>query len=219
MAVDGTRIRSQGSRGARRRRQSVEQHLEQAREAVKKLSAEANDEDFNRRRQAAKLRAARERFERLTHALDELQAIEAGKRSAAEREQARMNEREPEARPQRESNGGGASGYNAQLATDVKEKIVVGVELTNNAADQNQLLATLANVKQRLKQTPKQVLADQGYSTRDNIAAMEADQVEYATPVPALGKGSKSAYRAAGIQAGSEPKFFIYDQRTDGGVS
>ncbi len=45
------------------------------------------------------------------------------------------NQRRQAARRQHESNGGWASGYNAQLATDAKEKIVVGVELTNNASD------------------------------------------------------------------------------------
>ncbi len=92
--------------------------------------------------------------------LEELPKVEAGKRDEEQRRQARVSESEPEARPQHESNGGWGLGYNAQLATDAKEKIVVGVELTNNASDAGQLTPTLDDVEGRFERTPKQVLAD-----------------------------------------------------------
>ena len=129
VAVDGTRIRAQASGGSQRRRPTLERHLEQAREAVRQLSEEADDEGSNRRRQAARKRTLRERVERMEQALEELPKVEAGKRDEEQRRQARVSESEPEARPQHESNGGWGLGYNAQLATDAKEKIVVGVEL------------------------------------------------------------------------------------------
>ncbi len=56
VAVDGTRIRAQASGGSQRRRPTLERHLEQAREAVRQLSEEADDEGSNRRRQAARKR-------------------------------------------------------------------------------------------------------------------------------------------------------------------
>ncbi len=139
VAVDGTRIRAQASGGSQRRRPTLERHLEQAREAVRQLSEEADDEGSNRRRQAARKRTLRERVERMEQALEELPKVEAGKRDEEQRRQARVSESEPEARPQHESNGGWGLGNNAQLATDAKEKIVVGVELTNNASDAGQL--------------------------------------------------------------------------------
>ena len=120
-----------------------------------------------------------------------------------------------QARRQRESNGGWATGYNAQLATDAKEKIVVGRELTNNASDAQQLEPTLADMERHLGQKPRQVLADKGYNSRANIAAMQAARIEYATPAAEPGQGSTAAARAAGIQPGFEAKFFVYDEATD----
>jgi len=173
VTVDGTRVRSQGATSSRRRRGTIEKHLEQARGVVQELSAQADDEASNKRRQAARQRAARERVERLAEALEQLQKMEAGKKEANKAE-ARAGETEPEARLQRESNGGWAAGYYAQFATDAKEKIVVGVELTNNASDAQQLEPTLADMQQRLEQKPRQVVADEGYNSRANIERMQA---------------------------------------------
>ena len=102
VAVDGTRIRAQASGGSQRRRPTLERHLEQAREAVRQLSEEADDEGSNRRRQAARKRTLRERVERMEQALEELPKVEAGKRDEEQRRQARVSESEPEARPQHE---------------------------------------------------------------------------------------------------------------------
>lgn len=215
VAVDGTRVRAQASTSSERRRPTIERHLEQAREAVRRLSREADSEEGGRRRQAARRRAARERVERMRQALVEIEKVAAGRRGEEGKKQARVSESEPEARRQRESNGGWATGYNAQFATDAKEKIVVGVELTATASDAQQLEPTLADVERRLEQTPRQVLADKGYNSRANIEAMEAAGIEYATPAPAADKSSQAAMKAAGIQAGYESKFFLYDERTD----
>ena len=214
VTVDGTRVRSQGATSSRRRRGTIEKHLEQARGVVQELSAQADDEASNKRRQAARQRAARQRVERLAEALEQLQKMEAGKKEANKAE-ARASETEPEARLQRESNGGWAAGYNAQFATDAKEKIVVGVELTNNASDAQQLEPTLEDMQQRLEQKPRQVLADEGYNSRANIERMQAAEMEYATPAPQEGKRSRAAARAAGIQPEFETRFFIYDEKTD----
>ena len=81
--------------------------------------------------------------ERLEQAIEELKKVEEKKSKQPRGAAARVSESEPEARVQRESNGGLAAGYNAQLATGASEKIVVGVKLTNEAADVGQLEATL----------------------------------------------------------------------------
>ncbi len=127
----------------------------------------------------------------MRQALVEIEKVAAGKRYEEEKKQARVSEREPEARRRHESNGGWATGYNAQFATDAKEKIVVGVELTADASDAQQLEPTLADVERRLEQRPRQVLADAGYNSRANIEAMEAAEIEYAAP--AADKGSQGA--------------------------
>ena len=53
VAIDGTRVRSQGATSSRRRRGTIEKHLEQAHAVVRELSRRSDDEESNKRRQAA----------------------------------------------------------------------------------------------------------------------------------------------------------------------
>jgi transposase len=216
VAVDGTRLRSQGSTSSERRRGTIERHLSAAREAVEKLSraADEDSQEHSARRQAARKRAAAEKLARLKEALDEVVRLEARRAEQHDEREARVSETEPEARRQRESNGGYGLGYNAQFATDAKEKIVVGVELTATASDGPQLQPALADVERRLGRKPRQALADEGYNSRANIEALAAAGIEFATPAPELAKGKHSAARAAGIAPGYEAQFFIWDEGT-----
>ena len=241
VAVDGTRVRAAAG-GSRRRRKTIETHLAAAREAVQQLSeqAAADNAEANQRQQAARRRAARERLERLTASLNELEREE-GKQNKARKSNAqktradkkrvssqqepsanqkadakapRVSETEPEARLQREPNGGYSAGYNAQLATDAKERIIVGVKLTNSASDAGQLLPALGDVERRIG-SPQTVLADEGYNSRANIAALRQSGIAFATPAPGRENQSLAAARAAGIAKGFEAKFFIYDEASD----
>ncbi len=218
VGVDGTRLRAQASSSSQRSRKTLENHIAEAREVARRLSAEAETDDAGARRQAAQRRAAREKVERLEAALGELQQRE---RESSEKDKQnkektlRVSANEPEARVQRESNGGYGLGYNAQLATDAAHKIVVGVQLSNNASDAQQLVGAVADVERRCGSAPKQVLADEGYTSRANIEAMEAAGIEFAAPAPEAAKRSQAAARAAGIAAGYESEFFVYDERTN----
>jgi len=226
VAVDGTRIRSQASTSSERSRKTIERHLGEARERVRRMKSEAAQEaaseDANQRREAARRRAARERVDRLEQALSEVQTIEAarakqrqGKRNKKKKRVARVSETEPEARRQRESNGGYATGYNVQLATDQTEKIIVGVLVEAGASDAPHLEPTLADARRRTGVEPRQVAADEGYSTRANLSAMERAGIEYATPVPDERKRSPNAARVSGIAEGFESEAFEYDAERD----
>jgi len=213
--VDGTRIRSQGSTSSLRRQGPIEQHLAAARELVEKLGEEEQPEQHSERVRAARRRAAREQVERLEQALEELPKIAAKKKSEPDKKAARVSESEPEARLQRESNGGYAAGYNAQLATGAKEKIVVGVELTNEASDAEQLQPTLADVERRLGKQPRQVVADEGYASRANVEAMQQAAVELITPAPNAAGRAQASLKRAGIDPAFGAEAFVYDETSD----
>ena len=218
LAVDGRRLRSQGSTSSQRRRGTIEKHLEQANAVVEELGAQAEDEASNKRRQAARKRADRERVERLNEALDDVRRIAKGRGGKKKKSEAQASETEPEARLQHESNGGWGVGYNAQFATDAKEKIVVGVELTNNASDAQQLKPTLEDMERRLQQKAKQVLADNGYNSRANIARTQAEEIEYVTPGSGAGQALDGSGAGGGDPAGVRDTVF-HLRRKDGHVS
>ena len=211
--VDGTRIRSQGPASSLRRQGTIEQHLAAARELVEQLGDPEQAEQHSKRVRAARRRAAREQVERLEQALEELPKVVAKKKS--EPKEARVSESEPEARMQRESNGGYAAGYNAQLATGAKEKIVVGVELSNEASDAEQLQPTLADMERRLGELPRQAVADKGYASRANVEAMRQAAVELVTPAPRLAGRAQASLKKAGIDPAFGAEAFVYDETSD----
>jgi Transposase DDE domain len=67
------------------------------------------------------------------------------------------------------SDGGLSLSYNAQISTDAAHGLIVGVAVTQEANDSAQLLPAVDRVKQQLKKKPQQLVADGGYTTRDNI--------------------------------------------------
>lgn len=68
--------------------------------------------------------------------------------------------------------------YNAQAAVDAESQIIVATGLTNNAADNGQLLPMLERVQNNLGTLPRQVLADSGYRSEEGFATLEDKGVE-----------------------------------------
>jgi transposase len=69
-------------------------------------------------------------------------------------------------------------GYNAQAAVDGKAQVIVAHGLTDNAADSGQLVPMLDAIVANTGQKPAQLSADSGYCSEDNLAALEARDVD-----------------------------------------
>ena len=156
---DGTKIRAQAGSDSFRRQKTVEEHLARARKVVEEMGDPREDRD---RREAAKERAAREREERLRRVAEELEKIRATK-EPAERAAARVSLTEPEARLMKHGNNAIAPSYNVQLSTDVENKIIVGMHVTQCSSDSGSLLPAMEEVKESAGRYPKQAVADGGF--------------------------------------------------------
>ena len=78
--------------------------------------------------------------------------------------------------------------YNAQAAVDGESQLIVANGLTNNAADNGELLPMVEAVKNNLGQLPKRVLADSGYRSEQAFGELEEKGVE---ALVALGREGK----------------------------
>lgn len=78
--------------------------------------------------------------------------------------------------------------YNAQAAVDGHSQLILACGLTNNAADNDELLPMIEAVKHDLGELPKRVLADSGYRSEQAFAALEENRVE---ALVALGREGK----------------------------
>lgn len=63
--------------------------------------------------------------------------------------------------------------YNAQLAVDADSHLIVATGLTQNAADNGELLGLVERIESLAGEAPKQLLADAGYKSEANFQALE----------------------------------------------
>ena len=85
---------------------------------------------------------------------------------------ARDNFTDPDSRIMKRAGGGFDASYNAQTAVDDTAHIIVAADLSNNAADVQQLVPMLQAVKTNTGEFPRQGLADAGYRSEDNFRAL-----------------------------------------------
>lgn len=136
-------------------------------------------------------------------ALSELQQVQAEKNQEVDREQARVSTSEPEARMMKHGDRAIRPSYNARITTDAATKAIMATQLTQDANDMYSQEPAMDLVKRNMGREPEQVVADGGYTTRDNITAMKQCHIEFIGSL-----GDHAARQGAAVQArGIDPGF------------
>lgn len=174
---DGTKVQALASRDSFKREATLQEHLTAARQQVEVLAAEASEQP--NRQQAARQRAARERQQRVDQALEQLEQLRQTKQSQKEKQEARASLSDAQARNMKQPDGGYAPSYNVQLSTEASHKIIVGVGVSQNGNDYGELVDGMQRVEQNLQAKPAQVVADGGFTSRENIQAMAAQGIDF----------------------------------------
>jgi transposase len=182
VSQDGIRVRASAGAGSFRRPPSLERCLQEAEEQVERLrqELEKDPEATNRRQASSRQRAAEDRQRRVKAALEQLAEV-AGKKPAADKDQARVSTTDAEARVMKMGDGGFRPAYNGQFAVDTETQIVVGVEVSNSGSDQGQLVPMLEQLEKRYEAIPSESLVDGGFAgLKDIEKASELGTVVYA---------------------------------------
>ena len=210
---DGTKILASAARDSFRSREGIKKALEAAQQQVTAVD-QLSEEETSRRVEKARQRAHRERKERLEAALAQFDK-EKSEGGVKGREKPKVSVTDPEARIMKQPDGGFAPSYNVQVNTDAAHGLIVAVGVTQAGNDSDELMSGLERIEENLGKTPKQVVADGGYVSRDNILEMESRQVDFiAAPCDEAGKG-KSNYKAQGISVDYQGSRFTYDAATN----
>lgn len=185
VAQDGMRVRADAGAASFRRQASLDEHLSEARELVQTLKTQARSDpgQAKRQAQAAKLRAAQEREERILAALEQLPEVAAAKKRNGSKAEARASTTDADARVMKMGDGGFRPAYNVQFATTCQEQVIVGMEVVNAGSDMAQLAPMVQQVEQRVGQSPGQWLVDGGFPAHEQIDAV-AGRTEVYAPVP-----------------------------------
>lgn len=88
------------------------------------------------------------------------------------KDSAQTNFTDPESRIMK-SHDGFIQGYNAQAVVDADSQVIVAQGLTNNASDAQQLAVMVAQIKQNTKRQARELSADAGYCSEDNLKELK----------------------------------------------
>lgn len=214
VAQDGVRVRASAGAASFRRKETLEDCLEEAQAQVEALKQEVlkDPAQCEKRHQAARERAARERAERVTKALEEVHKIEEKKKleeekkkprasastpeeikieekkkKAEEKKKARASTTDPEAKIMKMADGGFRPAFNCQFATDTATLVIVGVSVDNIGSDQGQMSPMIEEIQNRYEHTPEEYLIDGGFSSHEEIEKVSDPMVGVTVfaPVPA----------------------------------
>jgi transposase len=201
---DGTKIKALASDRSYRQEETIREHLEQARQRVAEMGDPRNDQSSPKAKQA-QARARRVQQERLESALEELQKWQERKSGEKAKRETRVSTSDPQARVMKHPDKGFALSYNAQISTDAAHGLIVGVAVTQEANDMAQLLPAVDRVEQRLEKKPQQMVADSGYTTRENIERMAGREVDFLGAMR-----HENVPRGANLKSRFPPSAFLY---------
>ncbi len=86
---------------------------------------------------------------------------------------------DPESRIMRDSTTKGfVQAYNAQAAVDAKSQVIVAADVTNEPNDKQQVKPMVKQIEENLGETPKELSADCGYYSEENVKYLEEEGVD-----------------------------------------
>ena len=203
LAQDGVRVRASAGAASFRRRATLEDHLIRARDVVDQLKREVDEEPAasNRRIQAAKERAARERVEKVKAAIKTLGEVEAqrerrmktNRQQVEKQKEPRASTTDPGVRTMKMADGGFRPAYNVQVVTVAGTPIVVGVKPSTVGSDRGLMRPMLETIRKCLGRLPAYHLADGGFAAGGDIEWAHGEGVAIYCP-PTQSKHGKDPF-------------------------
>lgn len=207
---DGTKIRANAGIDTFRGEEKLKAHLKIAQEQVELLS-NPESEPVTKRVEKAREGAALERCQRLEQAIKEYEMLAQNKT----RKKTRISTTDPNSRVMKQSNGGYSPSYNAQLAVDTANKIIIGKHVTSNCEDTKELEPMIEAINETFGKYPGQVVADGGYNTYPNITMAKEKDIDLIAGERGNNNVSGRQYRKRGVEKEFESDSFRYDKDPD----
>ena len=226
VALDGSKIKANASKHKAMSYERMREKQRQLREEVTQLLAQAEaadaaeDAEYGPDRRGDELPAELQRREsRLERIREAKRALEARAKDAAAAAgelrrvpkpdpKAQYNFTDPESRIMKGPDGF-VQAYNVQIAVD-ELQLIVGQAVTQETNDKKQLMPMITTIEQQSGDTPTQLLADAGYCSDSNLAAI-ADHAHRRVHLDA----EAETWRAAGPLSARPPAEDRHARRPD----
>ena len=192
VSQDGMRVRASAGTGSFRRQRTLEKCLKRARQQVDEVKKLADDGSVNARQRAAQERAAREREQRVSQAIEELHKLRERREKKQGGQTAKAEPRgsttDAQAHKMRMPDGGFRPAYNLQFAADTQAGVIVGVSVSDVGSDGGLAKPMIEQIERRTGIQPQEFLADGGYPDTKTINALDKMGVALYAPVAARGE-------------------------------
>jgi transposase len=200
VAQDGMRVRASAGAASFRRRETLEQLLQEAQAEVQRhvqqrdtpLAEQPSTPSPQQR--GAQRRHAAERVERIRRALQRMPEMEAKKKKAKKKsgektekkEAARVSTTDAEATVMKMPDGGFRPAYNVQFSTACQGQVIVGVDVVTAGTDRGLLPPMLEQIEERFGERPHEALVDGGFAGHDDIEDVQQGEkgCKVYAPVP-----------------------------------
>jgi transposase len=203
LAIDGTKVKASASKHKAMSYGRMEQEEQRLRAEIEELTSRASQADAQEdalygaehsgeeipeelKRREGRLKKIREAMERLKSRQAEEDRKAGRSPEVKSRSKRRFGEpaqkkqdnfTDPESRIMKTSSGFDQC-YNGQIAVDAESHLIVAAEVTQNAADVEQLLPMVKRSCEVAQGVPSQVLADAGYRSEDNLKGLESQKID-----------------------------------------
>jgi len=184
IAIDGTKIRASASKASFKTGEKLLKVEAAVAERLAALKRQLEDDPgaSNRRRQAARERAAREVKERAAQAREALERLEAERKSRAKthskdeakKKAPRASTTDPEARFMRFPDGAVRPAFKAQIAAAPNAGIIVSIDMSDRRNDAGLAEPMVDDIARRYGKTPDKLLVDTSYATSEDLVALAA---------------------------------------------
>jgi transposase len=228
VAQDGVRIRASAGAASFRRRKTLRSELAKAKILLRRLPRQDDDDGPASGR---KLKAARERAQRVEQALANLGEVEKlrAKRQKTNANQTRRQKEprasttDPQARIMKMADGGFRPAYNAQFASLPDNGIILDVTCQMVGSDRGLAEPMAQRLEKAYGHRPKRHLVDGGYQSAEDIAAAEAAGTDFYCPPGKTKSGRDPAQPRAGdtppvahwrARMATEPGKQVYKRRS-----
>ena len=203
VAIDGTKVKASASKHKAMSFGRMQEQEQRLRAEIEELTSRASQVDAQedalygedssgeeipeelkrREHRLAKIREAMERLKSRQGEEDRKAGRTPEKKSRSKRpfgepeKKKQDNFTDPESRIMKTSSGFEQC-YNGQIAVDAESRLILAAEVTQSAADVEQLLPMVEKCEVVAQEIPRAVLADAGYRSEDNLQKLEDKGIE-----------------------------------------
>lgn len=202
IAIDGTKIKANASDANTYDRDRIEKEIERWLEHAEAIDQQQDDlygPDKAGDELPEEIRDPENRIKKLKELKKKLDA--SGKE--------KINKTDADAVFMKTTNGIKTS-YNAQVSVDAEHQVIVAADVTNQASDVEQLLPMVQQTEENTSEKVQECSADSGYSSGDNIKAMQKREIDAYIP----DREYQAQQRGKSVDA-FHKESFVYDQQRD----